>query len=453
MLQKQKWMRYDEAIMFEWQQAKEEGRDVEYLKNFCEIVAENAKTESFDKIAKALRSKLINAPVLPDYPFVEPSDLDEILSCRREANVDFDKIKKVNTSISINGLKNKLFGAWIGRISGCLLGKPVEGFKKKQLDELLKATNNYPLSRYITKEQFPANLANSIGYDPLLFEKRCWADTIGGIAPVDDDTNYTVLALKIIENYGRDFCSNDVLEAWLSWVPMFSTCTAERIAYKNAAAGMYAPETAVCNNPYRERIGAQIRGDFFGYINPGCPKIASEMAWRDARISHVKNGIYGEMFVSAMIATAAVCDDIVTVIEAGLDQIPKKSRLYRDINNVLSMYMANETSDYVISQIHQQYNEANAHEWCHTNSNAMIVAMALLYGKEDFSKSVCLSVQSAFDTDCNGATVGSIIGMMLGKDKIPSYWYECYNQRLSTTIIDYTEVTVEQLVDKTLKLI
>jgi ADP-ribosylglycohydrolase len=216
---------------------------------------------------------------------------------------------------------------------------------------------------------------------------------------------------------------------------------------------MYAPETAVCNNPYRERIGAQIRGDFFGYINPGCPKIASEMAWRDARISHVKNGIYGEMFVSAMIATAAVCDDIVTVIEAGLDQIPKKSRLYRDINNVLSMYMANETSDYVISQIHQQYNEANAHEWCHTNSNAMIVAMALLYGKEDFSKSVCLSVQSAFDTDCNGATVGSIIGMMLGKDKIPSYWYECYNQRLSTTIIDYTEVTVEQLVDKTLKLI
>jgi len=332
MPQKPGWLRYDAEIMMEWKQARDEGRDVEYLRDICEQVSKAAKDKPFDEVAQAIRNKLINAPVLPDYPFIEPSELKEIFTQRRAVRHKFEK------NISIHELRNKLTGAWIGRISGCLLGKPVEGFKRNQLEALLKATDNYPMSRYITKNQIPENFAQTINYDPVKFEKRCWADTINGIAPVDDDTNYTVLAMKLIEHYGKDFCPDDVLEAWLSWVPMFSTYTAERVAYRNAALGMYAPETAIYNNPYREFIGAQIRGDFFGYINPGDTEKAAEMAWRDACISHVKNGIYGEMFIAAMIAAAAVCEDVITVIEAGLDQVPEKSRLYRDVTRVLNWY-------------------------------------------------------------------------------------------------------------------
>jgi len=447
MLQGQKWMKLDKALMVEWRQAKDEGRDVDDLRALCEQVSKAAQTKPYDEIAQAIREKLIHAPLLPDYPYIEPSDWMGILAERRRERHSFEK------NISMEEMKNKLAGAWTGRISGCLLGKPVEGFKRKQLDALLKITDNYPMRRYITNHQIPENFAQTIEYDPVRFSERCWADTIGGIAPVDDDTNYTVLAMKLIEHYGKNFCPDDVLEAWLSWMPMFSTCTAERVAYRNAASGMYAPETAFYNNPYREWIGAQIRGDFFGYINPGDTEKAAEMAWRDACISHVRNGIYGEMFVAAMIAAAAVCTDIITVIEAGLDQIPEKSRLYRDINLVLNWYKSGETVDSVMDRIHQHYNEYDAHEWCHTNSNAMVVVMALIYGNKDFGKSICLSVQAAFDTDCNGATVGSILGMMLGQKEIPPYWYECYNSRLSTTIIGYTEVTIQQLVDKTIQLL
>lgn len=447
MLQKQGWMRYDTELMFEWKQARDEGRDVEHLKELCQQVAGAAKDESYKEIAQGIRQKLINAPVLPDHPYVEPSELKDILDERRKPKTNLDR------NISLEELKIKLAGAWIGRISGCLLGKPVEGFKRKQLDELLKVTGNYPMERYITRDQIPDKFAEVIEYDPNIFEKRCWADTIDGIAPVDDDTNYTVLAMKIVEEYGIDFCPDDVLEAWLSWVPMFSTCTAERVAYRNAASGLYAPETAVHNNPYREWIGAQIRGDFYGYINPGDPEKAAEMGWRDACISHVRNGIYGEMFVAAMNAAAMVTDDIITVIESGLDQIPSKSRLYRDVNQVLDWYKSGETVDKVIDYIHRQYNEHDAHDWCHTNSNAMVVVMALLYGDMDFGKSICLSVQAAFDTDCNGATVGSIMGMILGKNRIPPYWYEDFNLRLATTIIGYPQVKVDELVEKTLQLI
>ena len=103
---------------------EDEGRDVEHLKELCQQVAGAAKDESYKEIAQGIRQKLINAPVLPDHPYVEPSELKDILDERRKPKTNLDR------NISLEELKIKLAGAWIGRISGCLLGKPVEGFKE-----------------------------------------------------------------------------------------------------------------------------------------------------------------------------------------------------------------------------------------------------------------------------------------------------------------------------------
>ena len=150
--------------------------------------------------------------------------------------------------------------------------------------------------------------------------------------------------------------------------------------------GLLPPETAIRNNPFREWIGAQIRGDFFGYVNPGDPSAAAEMAWRDASISHVKNGIYGEMFCSAMTAAAAVTDDIRTIVEAGLDEIPANCRLRRGVEQVLAWYGEGLDREAIIDKIHGVYDETSNHDWCHTISNEMIVDMALLEGGGDFGK-------------------------------------------------------------------
>ena len=181
---------------------------------------------------------------------------------------------------------------------------------------------------------------------------------------------------------------------------------------------MCRPIRQFIKNPAREWIGAQIRGDYYGYINPGDPETAADMAWRDASISHIKNGIYGEMFVSAMLAAAAVTDNIEEIILSGLSQIPNTSRLYEAIMQIINNYKNNVSAEQCFKEIHKKYDEYNGHDWCHTISNASIVTASLLYGGGDLGKSICMAVQTGFDTDCNGATVGSIIGMITGFEKI-----------------------------------
>ena len=269
--------------------------------------------------------------------------------------------------------------------------------------------------------------------------------------PVDDDTNYTVLYQEIIEKYGKDFTPFDVSRAWLSYQRKDAYCTAERVAFCNFINGYEPPNSAIYKNPYREWIGAQIRADYFGYINPGNPELAAEMAWRDASISHIKNGIYGEMFVAAMLAIAAETNNIKDIILGGLAQIPHTSRLYEEILFVMDSFENGVSQNDCFKAIHKKYDEHDGHGWCHTISNAMIVAAALLYGNGDYGKSICMAVETGFDTDCNGATVGSILGMANGIESIPEYWTKPINDTLHTSIFGIDTVKISDRVKLTLK--
>ena len=175
------------------------------------------------------------------------------------------------------------------------------------------------------------------------------------------------------------------------------------------------------------------------------------MAWRDACIAHVKNGIYGEMFVAAAIATAAVTDDIKEILLGGLSQIPATSRLYAAVMNLIGQYEAGVTEEAFFADLHTRWNEYDPHDWCHTISNAEIVAASLLYGKGDFSRSICMAVEQAFDTDCNGATVGSILGMRNGVGAIGDCWLAPLHGKLKTSIFGVDLVEVDVLVEKTMK--
>ena len=432
--------RYHNDIMAEYQQSFEEGLDIEHYKPLFESVAALENGEIKSKLSDIIYEIVVNADIRSDYEFNEPSDLKGIKELRKAH--EFEAIEPDEET-----LRKKILGAWTGRACGCLLGKPVECIRSDELIPLLKETGNYPMYRYMLS----TDITNEVcSHYKFILRNKAYADTVDGM-PVDDDTNYVVLAQKIVEDCGRRFDSEDVATAWMKYQSVYSYFTAERIAFVNFINCIQPPASAMYKNVCREWIGAQIRGDYFGYINPGKPEAAAKMAYIDARISHVKNGIYGEMFAAAMIACAAVTDNIEDIILGGLAQIPSTSRLYASIMKILDGYKNGITVDECFNIIHSEYDEHTDHGWCHTISNAMIVTAALLYGEGDFGKSICCAVGMAFDTDCNGATVGSVLGMRNGIDGIDEYWKKPINGKIHTSIFGTDTVDIEKAVDKTIE--
>lgn len=433
------WDSYCKTLDIELKQCIDEGLNIDAFKAGFEKAIRMPYSKEQADLADELFEKIINAEIRDDYKYNEPSNLESIKALRKP--YDYKKI-----ALDDKLLYEKIKGAWFGRICGCLLGKPLEGIKTNEFYPLLKEIGNYPLSRYILSTEITEEMIEK--YDFYLRDKA-WADVIE-CAPVDDDTTYTTLSQILIEKYGHDFEPKDVAKLWLQSQPIEKYFTAEKVAYRNFINGYAPPYSANFQNPYREWIGAQIRGDYFGYITPGNKALGAEYAFRDASISHTKNGIYGEMFASAMISAAADAESVIDVIKAGLSEIPATSRLYEAVYDIIEKFENGMSQEECVSFIHNKYDEFDPHDSVHTITNALIVATALLYGNGDFGKSICLAVQIGYDTDCNGATVGSVLGMLNGFGSIGEEWVKPLNNKLDTGITGMGVVEISDLVNKTI---
>lgn len=450
MLKGQAWLRVTSNFEFEKRQAEEEGRDLELLeREYAEIKAMDESDPEKAILAGALFDEVQKLPLREGYEYVEPSALEEIRAARPGQVAVLPEAE-----LNYNKAYDKIYGAWLGRCIGCLLGQPVEGWRRERITGLLRETGNYPIKYYISSDISPEIREKYQVSDEGHVYGSSHINWINNVRymPEDDDTNYTIIALKVLETYGRDFTPDDIAECWLSNLPILHTCTAERVAYRNVTACIYPPASATYRNPFREWIGAQIRADFFGYITPGKPELGAEYAWRDASVSHDKNGIYGEMFIAAIISAAAVESDIEKLVDAGLSQIPEKSRLAEKVKLVRSWKNEGIGWETAIDRIHSMYDETSGHDWCHTISNAMIVCTALLFGGGDFEKTMGIAVSGAFDTDCNGATAGSVIGMLLGAGALPEKWVKPLNDTVKSGVDGFGMVRISELAERTVKI-
>ncbi len=434
-------------IETERRQCEEEGKDLStVVEDFERVLALDLEDLTNQPAAEALLDKTIALPIRAGYAFVEPSGMEAIRAARPG-----DAPRLPSLALAEGELADKVHGAWTGRCVGCLLGKPVEGWRRDRMWGYLKDLDRWPLSDY-----FRYDVAT-----PAIREKYNLKDAQSGVKfadfvsamPEDDDTNYTTTGLAILKRHGPGFTPADVANFWLNDIPILHTCTAERIAYRNLCLLIPPPASASRRNPYREWIGAQIRADFWGYAAAGNPEKAAEFAWRDASISHVKNGIYGEMWVAAMTAAAFVTRDMPTIVRAGLAQIPAKCRLADAIESVLEWFEIEIDYDTASYRVHEIWKEERAHDWCHTLSNAMIVAIGLLWGEYDYGKSICRAVQACFDTDCNGATTGSILGILHGRRALPARWVDVINDTLHTGVAGYNTVKLEDITRDSLEVI
>jgi len=422
---------HDEII-----QRREEGCDISGFEEAYQEAKTGEGQEKRNALA-ALYRELDRLPVSPDFPYQEPSDLEEIRSARPEGP------RQIAHSLSEQELYDKIYGAWLGRAGGCLLGKPVEGWHKERIEALLKAIGEYPLDDYFPKR--------SDAPEGMRFPEWMEGWLRGGIRCMvrDDDMDYPIIGLHTLERFGADFRPQHVAEVWLSRVPYHMVYTAERVAYRNLVDGFAPPESATVRNPYREWIGAQIRADIWGYVNPANPERAAEFAWRDASVSHVKNGIYGEMLIAAMLAAAFVTGDIEEIIRIGLSEIPPNCRLAEAVKDTLAW--SKEKSDWLSAweKVNAKYGHYHG---VHTINNAACVLLGLLYSGGDYEKAISIAVMGGWDTDCNGATAGSIMGAILGANGLPSKWIGPLNNRLLSIVLDFTDCRISELAQRTMKI-
>lgn len=441
----------------ELKQAREEGRDLTTVeKEFARLmkIEPNAgylehalggkRGQRWYDDVMALIDRVQTLPMRKDFPYVEPSDLAGIRR-QRGAGAAVPAWRGSKAKLAA-----KVRGGFLGRVAGCMLGKPVECADRRSIRLWGEATGNWPLQSYL-RSPTAAELRRITAQKPVRpikpHMRAFYIDQCDGF-PSDDDINYTVLGMLVLKRHGRDFLPDDMAALWLGQLPLGCICTAERAAFRNFIEGCLPAQSATRRNPYREWIGAQIRADFFGYAAPGNPELAAEWAWRDASISHVKNGIYGEMWVAAMLAAAFVLPSWPEIIRAGLAQIPRRSRLHEGVERILVAHETGRTHDEIIESIHDEWDELVQHDWCHTISNAQVVAACLLGGGDDFSRTIRLAVEAGFDTDCNGATCGSLWGIRHGEAAIPTKWLRPLKNRIRTNLRDYPIATLDGLADE-----
>jgi ADP-ribosylglycohydrolase len=81
----------------------------------------------------------------------------------------------------------------------------------------------------------------------------------------------------------------------------------------------------------------------------------------------------------------------------------------------------------------------------HTVNNALVVLMSLFYGRMDMHPTVCTAVIGGLDTDCNGATAGSIVGAASGYRQLDSPLIEPLHDTIKPLIIGFQDITMDEL--------
>jgi ADP-ribosylglycohydrolase len=184
----------------------------------------------------------------------------------------------------------------------------------------------------------------------------------------------------------------------------------------------------------------------WGYVSPGNPAEAARLAFSDASLSHTQNGIYGEMWASVLIACCFASSDLKTAIETSLGFIPERSRLAEAIRHVLELHAAGRSWTQTRDEIESRYGH---YSFVHTINNSAIVTAALLWGQGDFSRTIGLAVEGGWDTDCTGATTGSIFGATFGAKALPPHWVDPLSDRIRSAIAGFDNSRISDLVERT----
>jgi len=298
--------------------------------------------------------------------------------------------------ISRQALRDKIEGGWAGQMIGVSFGAPTEfRAQGKILEGELPAWS-------------PGRVANALEQDDLYVD---------------------ITLAKVLDEKGLDATTEDFGAAFAqAKYSLWHANLAARRALKRGVAAALSGTPQY--NVHANDIDFQIEADFIGLMAPGMMRASNRIATRAGRVMNYGDGIYGGMFVSAMYAAAFFENNPRKVVESALAAIPAQSPYGKLIADVLAWHKANP-GDWrrVWRLIADHYDRC---EPCPAGAlrpynidaklNGAYIALGLLYGEGDFGQTLEISTRAGQDSDCNPASAGGVLGVMLGYRNIPEQW-------------------------------
>lgn len=294
--------------------------------------------------------------------------------------------------------EERVYAGVLGKIIGVYLGRPIEGWSYERISQEIGEVDRY------LKDQRGA---------PLVV--------------TDDDITGTFTFLRALEDEGYpvDLTPEQIGKNWLNYTIEERTIfwwggvgnSTEHTAFQRLKSGIPAPRSGsreLNGKVISEQIGAQIFIDGWAMVAPGDPEFAADLARRAGSVSHDGEAVYGAQVIAAMEAQAFVESDIDKLIDTGLSVIPKDSVIARLIHDIRDWYAKEPDWRAARDLIAANYGYDKYRGACHMVPNHGLIIHALLYGGGDFGRSQMIVNTSGWDTDCNAANVGCLLGIRGG---------------------------------------
>ena len=288
------------------------------------------------------------------------------------------------TTLDLNSpeLYDRVYGCWMGKNCGGTLGTPLEKGEGEP-------------------EPF------DVWWYPKLQE--------GGIP--NDDLEMQLIWLKAFEEHGRGLDACHLAQYWLNHIGY--NWDEYGWARMNLRLGLLPPVSGSYNNWFKDCMGCPIRSEIFACVAPGLPRLAVRYAFQDAIVDHAGGeSVYGEMFNTALQASAFLVTDLNELLDIGRTYVRDGSATARAIDAARRAHAAGldwKAARRKVLEATPHYNSQ------YSPINMGFQTIGLLYGK-DFADSLCIAVNCGYDTDCTGATVGAILGILLGNSRLPEKW-------------------------------
>jgi hypothetical protein len=311
---------------------------------------------------------------------------------------------------------DRVEGMWVGQLLGNYAGRQVEGYTTVFYEG--PDPVNRPITEYLV--QWDAIVRGQ--YYQKGTPKLC-GDTTTWLG--DDDT-----CLEFLYAYSLQTESTlNVAERtslWTNNLPSAVNDSGLYIANRQAwyqirSYGRSADESgSVRYNMHAGwAIDSQITTETLGALAVGMRQQAANLAGDFGGITNSGYSLHAAQFYAAMYADAPFASDVETLVDRGLEVVPIGSWTRAIVEKAKELHAAGNTwldsRNAIIAFAHQRGRDFS---WVESASNTGLTTLAILYGQGNFMNTVEFGVRGGVDSDCNPATAGGLVGMMIGQTAV-----------------------------------